>query len=188
MLGLRTTDKLSSVIIERQWHWPLVMDIECLEILHALPIIHGEADRIIWQFETGRPTVASLYRLLDPSGLKVGWSSLLSGSLKIPRHNFILWFTILGKLSTTDKPWLSYPGACILCDEGAMETHTHLFFRCCYVGSCLTTIRRIVRFEWLNREWSRDVEWTARKWRGKYMINLAYRALLAACIYHIWRE
>ncbi|XP_011084393.1 uncharacterized protein LOC105166651 [Sesamum indicum] len=147
MLGLQTTDKLNSVIIEGQWHWPLVMDIECLEILHALPIIHGETDRIIWRFETGRPTIASLYRLLDPPGPKVGWSSLLSGSLKIPRHNFILWLAILGKLSTADKPWLSYLGACILCDEGAMETHTHLFFGCRYARSCLTAIRRIVRFE-----------------------------------------
>ncbi|XP_011102286.1 uncharacterized protein LOC105180318 [Sesamum indicum] len=48
LLGLRTADKLSSVIMEGQWHWPLIMDIECLEILHALPIIHGEKDCIIW--------------------------------------------------------------------------------------------------------------------------------------------
>ncbi|KAL2236642.1 UNVERIFIED_CONTAM: hypothetical protein Sindi_0855900 [Sesamum indicum] len=120
MLGFQTADKLSSVIIERQWHWPLIMDIECLEILHALPIIHSGIYRIIWRFETGRPTVASLYRLLDPPGPKVGWYSLLSGSLKIPRHNFILWLVILGKLSISDKLWLSYLGACILCDEGAM--------------------------------------------------------------------
>ncbi|KAL2244152.1 UNVERIFIED_CONTAM: hypothetical protein Sindi_0533200 [Sesamum indicum] len=147
MLGLRTTDKLSSVIIEGQWHWPLVMYIECLEILHALPIIHGETYRIILRFETGRLTVASLYRLLDPPGPKVDWSSLLSGSLKIPRHNFIVWLVILGKLSTADKPWLSYLGACILCDEDAMETHTHLFFRCRYARNCQTAIRWIVRFE-----------------------------------------
>ncbi|KAL2248396.1 UNVERIFIED_CONTAM: hypothetical protein Sindi_2691900 [Sesamum indicum] len=188
LLGLRTAGKLNSIITEGQWHWPLIIDMECLEILYALPIIHGEIDRIIWQFETRRPTIASLYKLLDPPGPKVGWSSLLSGSLKIPRHNFILWLAILGKLSTADKPWLSYLGAYILCDEGAMETHNYLFFRCRYARRCLTMIRWIVQFEWPNREWSRDVEWAARKWRGKHIINLAYRALLAACIYHIWRE
>ena len=34
----------------------------------------------------------------------------------------------------------------------------------------------------------RDVEWASRKWRGKHIVNVAYRALLGACIYHIWRE
>ncbi|KAL2243047.1 UNVERIFIED_CONTAM: hypothetical protein Sindi_0422700 [Sesamum indicum] len=128
LLGLGMADKLSSVIMEGQWHWPLITDIECLEILHALSIIHGETDHIIWRFETGRPTIASLYRLLDLSGPKIGWSSLFSGFLKIPKHNVILWLVILEKLSTAYKPWLSYLGDSILYDEGAIETHTHLFF------------------------------------------------------------
>ena len=33
-----------------------------------------------------------------------------------------------------------------------------------------------------------DVEWAARKWRGKHIVNVAYCALLGAYIYHIWRE
>ncbi|KAL2231097.1 UNVERIFIED_CONTAM: hypothetical protein Sindi_1704100 [Sesamum indicum] len=103
LLGIEESAKLSTDS-GGEWQWPLITDFECLEITHSLPTIHGGEDRIIWRFEQAYPTSQALYRLIDPPGPKVGWSSLLSGSLKIPRHLFILWLAILGKLATTDKP------------------------------------------------------------------------------------
>ncbi|KAL2252686.1 UNVERIFIED_CONTAM: hypothetical protein Sindi_0063300 [Sesamum indicum] len=164
LFGLDESAKLQVVINEGQWQWPFITDLECMEIIYMLPQIHGGDDRINWRFSEGRPTTQSLYRLFCPPGPKVGWSSLLSGSEKLP---------------TTDKPWMTHLGGCILCDEGAEETHTHMFFR---------SIRHHIRFAWPNREWTRDVEWASRKWRGKHIANVVYRALLDACIYHIWRE
>ncbi|KAL2247887.1 UNVERIFIED_CONTAM: hypothetical protein Sindi_2641000 [Sesamum indicum] len=188
LLGLDESAKLQVVIDEGQWQWPFITDLECMEIIYTLPQIHGGDDRINWRFPEGRLTTQSLYRLFCPPGPKVGWSSLLSGSLKIPRHNFILWLAIQEKLPTTDKAWMTHLGGCILCDEGTEETHTHMFFRCQYSRRCLAAVRQHIRFSWPNREWKRDVEWASRKWRGKHIVNIAYRALLSACIYHIWRE
>ncbi|KAL2248009.1 UNVERIFIED_CONTAM: hypothetical protein Sindi_2653200 [Sesamum indicum] len=133
------------------------------------------------------PPLKRIGRLRIP-GPKVGWASLLSGSLKIPRHLFILWLAILGKLATTDKSWLAHLGPCILCNEGATETHGHLFFQCRFSRKCLTAIRRMVRYSWPNRDWIMDIEWASQKWRGKHIVNISYRALLASCVYHIWRE
>ncbi|KAL2237731.1 UNVERIFIED_CONTAM: hypothetical protein Sindi_0964800 [Sesamum indicum] len=93
-----------SVIREGQWHWPIIINIKCLEITQALQAIYGGTDRINWSFEKGQPTTQALYRLWKPRGTKVAWAALHSGSLKIPRHLFILWMTILGKLPTMDKP------------------------------------------------------------------------------------
>ncbi|KAL2224004.1 UNVERIFIED_CONTAM: hypothetical protein Sindi_3039800 [Sesamum indicum] len=188
LLGLDESAKLQVVIDEGQWQWPFITDLECLEIIYTLPQIHGGNDRIKWRFLEGRPSTQSLYRLFCPPGPKVGWSSLLSGTLKISRHNFILWLAIQEKLPTTDKPWMTHLGGCILCDEGTAETHTHMFFRCRFSRGCLAAIRQHIRFAWPNREWTRDVEWASRKWRGKHIVNVAYRALLGACIYHLWRE
>ncbi|KAL2234688.1 UNVERIFIED_CONTAM: hypothetical protein Sindi_1201000 [Sesamum indicum] len=188
LLELDESAKLQVVINEGQWQWPFITDLECMEIIYMLPQIHRGDDRINWRFSKGRPTTQSLYRLFCPPGPKVGWSSLLSGSLKIPRHNFILWLAIQEKLPTTDKPWMTHLGGCILCDEGTPKTHTHMFFRCRFSRGCLAAIRQHIRFAWPNREWTRDVEWASRKWRGKHIVNVAYRALLGACIYHIWRE
>ncbi|KAL2247874.1 UNVERIFIED_CONTAM: hypothetical protein Sindi_2639700 [Sesamum indicum] len=188
LLGLDESSRLSTVIHEGVWQWPLITDIECLEITHALPTIFGGEDRIIWRFENDRPTTQAIYELFDPPGPKVGWSSLLSGSLKIPRHKFILWLAIQGKLTTTDKPWLAHLGPCVLCNEGLIETHAHLFFQCRFSRRCLTEIRRTIRFLWPNREWKDDITWASQRWRGKHIINMSYRALLAACVYHIWKE
>ncbi|KAL2250081.1 UNVERIFIED_CONTAM: putative mitochondrial protein [Sesamum indicum] len=187
-LGLHESTMLSSVICEGHWHWPLITDMECVEITHVLPRIHGGTDRIIWKGLSGKPTTQEFYRAMIPAGPKVGWISLLSGSLKIPRHLFILWLAILEKLATTDKPWLSHLGCCVLCNEDMVESHNHLFFHCRFSRRCLSSIRHIVRFQWPNRDWVSDVEWGARKWRGKHIINISYRCLLGSCVYHIWRE
>lgn len=136
----------------------------------------------------GRPTTQELYRLMMPPGPKVDWTSLLSGPLKIPRHMFILWLAILEKLATTDKPWLSHLGHCVLCNDDMVESHDHLFFHWRFSRRCISTIRSMVRFQWRNREWTQDIVWGARKWRGKHIINNAYRALLGSCVYHIWKE
>ncbi|KAL2224782.1 UNVERIFIED_CONTAM: putative mitochondrial protein [Sesamum indicum] len=187
-LGLHESTMLSSVICEGHWHWPLITDMECVEITHVLPRIHGGTDRIIWKGSSGKPTTQEFYRAMIPAGPKVGWISLLSGSLKIPQYLFILWLAILEKLATTDKPWLSHLGCCVMCNEDMVESHNHLFFHCRFSRRCLCSIRRIVRFQWPNRDWVSDVEWGARKWRGKHIINISYRCLLGSCVYHIWRE
>ncbi|KAL2224542.1 UNVERIFIED_CONTAM: hypothetical protein Sindi_3021900 [Sesamum indicum] len=187
-LRLEESAKLSLVISAGEWQWPTITDFECLEITHNLPLIFGGEDRVVWRCDEGQPTTQALYRLFTHPEPKVGWSSLLLGSLKIPRHSFILWLAILGKLPTTDKSWLSHLGVCILCDEGATESHPHLFFQCRFSRQCLYEIRRRIRFHWPNRDWATDIEWATRKWRGEHIINRAYRTLLAACVYHIWKE
>ncbi|KAL2235435.1 UNVERIFIED_CONTAM: hypothetical protein Sindi_1275700 [Sesamum indicum] len=174
LLGLDEFTKLNMVIDEGQWHWPLITDLECRQIIYTLPQIHDGDDRIIWRFPDGRPTAEALYRLICPPRPKVGWTSLLSGWLKIPRYCFILWMAIQEKLPTTDKPWLTHIGGCILCDEEVTETHNHLFLRCRFSRRCLIAIREIIRFAWPNRTWAMDVQWA--------------RALLGSFVYHLWRE
>ncbi|KAL2223817.1 UNVERIFIED_CONTAM: hypothetical protein Sindi_2945400 [Sesamum indicum] len=151
-LRLEESAKLSLVISAGEWQWPTITDFECLEITHNLPLIFGGEDRVVWRCDEGQPTTQALYRLFTHPEPKVGWSSLLLGSLKIPRHSFILWLAILGKLPTTDKSWLSHLGVCILCDEGATESHPHLFFQCRFSRQCLYEIRRRIRFHWPNRD------------------------------------
>ncbi|KAL2240830.1 UNVERIFIED_CONTAM: hypothetical protein Sindi_0724200 [Sesamum indicum] len=53
---------------------------------------------------------------------------------------------------------------------------------------CLTAIRRKILFHWPNRDWANDIEWASRRWRGKHIVNITYRALLASSVYHIRRE
>ncbi|KAK4384260.1 hypothetical protein Sango_3079200 [Sesamum angolense] len=109
-------DKLSVVIKDGQWNWPLITDIACLEITYMLPPILEGPDIISWKSKDGSFNTSTAYELFHPRGPKVGWSSLLMGSFKILKNCFILWLAIMGRLSTLDKPWLHHiGGSCILC-------------------------------------------------------------------------
>ncbi|KAL0294268.1 UNVERIFIED_CONTAM: hypothetical protein Sradi_6895700 [Sesamum radiatum] len=119
--------------------------MESVDITHDLPTIHGGPDRIRWTGPRGAFSAAAAYTVFCPPGPKVGWSSLLRGTFKIPRQRFILWLAILGRLSTMDKPWLQHLGTtCVLCQEDMQESHEHLFFLCPYATMCLRAIRRMV--------------------------------------------
>ncbi|KAL0288053.1 UNVERIFIED_CONTAM: hypothetical protein Sradi_7109800 [Sesamum radiatum] len=177
------------VILEESWNWPHVTNMESVDITHDLPTIHGGPDRILWTGPKGSFSSAAAYMVFCPPGPTVGWSSLLGGTFKIPRHRFILWLAILGRLSTMDKPWLQHLGTtCVLCQEDAMESHEHLFFMCSYATRCLHAIRRMVSFHWPYNSWPTVIRWASVRWRGKHVVSASYRALLASPVYHLWRE
>ncbi|KAL0292805.1 UNVERIFIED_CONTAM: hypothetical protein Sradi_6971200 [Sesamum radiatum] len=160
------------------------------EIVSELPPIYpNQTDEIKWKHNTGMCTTAALYSLLQPTSLRVGWHHLLSGKFKIPRHGFVLWLAILERLSTMDRIWAYQAnGSCALCGGLAVESHSHIFFECVFSQRCLMILKRRVRFCWLQRGWQTDIVWASRRWRGSHLLNMASRALLAAIVYHIWRE
>ncbi|KAL0361607.1 UNVERIFIED_CONTAM: hypothetical protein Sradi_3845200 [Sesamum radiatum] len=183
------SNSLDTVIEVGQWRWPLITDIEHLDILHLLPDIHGGDDSIAWIPDGGNFSSSFASNVFRPPGPTVGWSLLLVGFFRIPRHCFILWLAILGKLSTLDKPWLGHLGReCVLCSDGQEKTHEHLFFTCSYSRRCVTTVRQRVRFPWPYQDWQRGILWASVTWRNTHMVCSAYRALLASIVYHIWQE
>ncbi|KAL0292186.1 UNVERIFIED_CONTAM: hypothetical protein Sradi_6999100 [Sesamum radiatum] len=187
--SLPTTAPLCMVILEESWNWPSVTNMESIDITHELPTIHGGPDRILWTGPQGSFSAAAAYTVFCPPGPTVGWSSLLGGTFKIPRHRFILWLAILGRLSTMDKPWLQHLGpTCVLCQEDVMESHEHLFFMCSYATRCILAIRRVVSFHWPYSSWPTVIRWASVRWRGKHVVCASYRALLASLVYHLWRE
>ncbi|KAL0289735.1 UNVERIFIED_CONTAM: hypothetical protein Sradi_7066500 [Sesamum radiatum] len=180
---------LSTVIWEDTWVWPHITDMESVDITHDLPAIHGGQDQILWIGPRGAFSSAAAYDVFRPPGPTVDWSSLLVGTFRIPRHRFILWLAIQGRLSTTDKPWLQHLGTgCVLCQEGHPESHEHLFFMCSFATRCIHAIRREISLPWPYHNWSRIIRWASARWRGRHVVNAAYRALLSSLVYHLWRE
>ncbi|KAL0290483.1 UNVERIFIED_CONTAM: Retrovirus-related Pol polyprotein from type-2 retrotransposable element R2DM [Sesamum radiatum] len=180
---------LSTVISEDAWSWPHITDMESIDITHDLPTIHGGRDRILWTGPRGSFSSAAAYDLFRPPGPTVGWTSLLVGTFHIPRHRFILWLTLQGRLATTDRPWLQHLGSgCVLCQDGIPESHEHLFFMCPFARECIRAIRREIFFHWPYYTWSSVIRWASARWRGKHVVNAAYRALFASLVYHLWQE
>ncbi|KAL0415699.1 UNVERIFIED_CONTAM: putative ribonuclease H protein [Sesamum latifolium] len=112
-----------------------------------------------------------------------------NGPYRIARNCFLLWLAILEKLSTLDRAWWQgQDQSCVLCTRGIAETHDHLFFQCDYSRQCLQILRSKVRFFLPFRTWRPNVDWAARRWRGRHPLNAACRAFLASLVYHIWME
>ncbi|KAK4384056.1 hypothetical protein Sango_3096100 [Sesamum angolense] len=129
-----------SVLVDGAWSWPLITDMECIEILHLLPTIHNGTDSILWR--GGSFSTKAVYDIFHIPGPKVGWYSLLVGPCKIPSFS----------------------------------------------RQCIRILKESVRFSWPNRAWERDINWASRRWNGRHIVQAAYRALLAAIVYHIWQE
>ncbi|KAL0444909.1 UNVERIFIED_CONTAM: hypothetical protein Slati_2213600 [Sesamum latifolium] len=96
---------LCMVIMEGDWNWPPITNMESIGITHSLPPIHEGNDRIQWTGPRGSFSLVAAYDVFCPPGPKVGWSSLLLGTFKIPRS--VLFY---GWLFLDDcPPWIN-PG------------------------------------------------------------------------------
>ncbi|KAK4381000.1 polyprotein [Sesamum angolense] len=72
-------DKLSTVIKEGKWNWPLITDIACVEITHVLPPISEGPDIICWKskdvsFNTARAYEIYTHRVPRFSGPLSCWA------------------------------------------------------------------------------------------------------------------
>ncbi|KAL0455495.1 UNVERIFIED_CONTAM: hypothetical protein Slati_0888700 [Sesamum latifolium] len=187
-IGIPLEDKLSEVIVDDGWYWPLITDIGHMEITELLPPL-GNVDTITWN-STGRGfNTLDSYRLFQPPWPKVHWYVLLIGPFRIPHNCFILWLAILETLSTLDRAWWTGPdNTCVLCSRGEVETHNHMFFQCEYSRACLRVLKEKVRFQVPLIGWQHSIMWASRRWRGRHPWNASFLALLASVVYHIWME
>ncbi|KAL0445469.1 UNVERIFIED_CONTAM: LINE-1 retrotransposable element O protein [Sesamum latifolium] len=187
--GLPKTSELSMVISEGNWNWPSPTSTEVMTIMEQLPPIHVGEDRILWKNSSGVFSTSSAYKLFTTETNKVSWFALLRGPFKIPRNLFILWLTILDKLSTGDKAWLNIPSPeCCLCSTGELEDRSHIYFQCSFTRQCLIILKAKVKFIWPHLDWDRGLQWAQTRLRGRHLITATHRATLASLVYHIWRE
>jgi hypothetical protein len=67
------------------------------------------------------------YDFLRAQGAKVTWDRMVWEPWSMPRYNFILWLTVLGRLKKKDRlHFASINALCVFCRHED-ETHAHLF-------------------------------------------------------------
>ena len=106
----------------------------------------------------------------------------------MPRHSFIAWILIKGRLPVNKRLQKFIPDTvltCDLCNEGE-ETQDHLFFDCKYARAVW---EKVTDWVGVKVEASTLQEWT--DYILKYNRQKAYREVLygiiTATIYHLWR-
>lgn len=120
------------------WKWPnewytyLVLNNIQVPMLNEM-----EKDIIQWIDKDGKKTVFStrqVWKDLKVIGQKVNWYDMVWFNQCIPKHAFVLWMAVQGKLMTRDRILKWKPNdrlECALCGN-CSDSHDHLFFQCMY--------------------------------------------------------
>ena len=148
----------------------------------------GNANQVILKMENwGRAKFFhSAYVSLRPPGIKINWSRVVWESWALPKHSFILWLAIKGRLKSKDR--LIFPledPYCNLCRE-AVESHEHLFFECSWTSSLWALVRN-----WLNITKALTTLPSAAKYlavRRNHLKARMRRVALTVVVYLIWEE
>ncbi|XP_074265761.1 uncharacterized protein LOC141588205 [Silene latifolia] len=138
-----------------------------------------------WCRNQGRYTVADGYSWLQPEAPKVTWYPLIWNASVVPKHAYIGWLAMQGRLLTKDRLGsfgIQNDGQCEIC-QAHLENHTHMLYLCCYSQHCWSLL-----WEWLDYKFPLIglCDWF-RRWRCKTLIKKQIiAAAIVGLIYHIW--
>lgn len=135
VLGSAILAKVSSVILNGNWHGPRPRNTLIQRIQNAipstlLPQIDIE-DVIVWTISpTGQYSIQHTWEAVRSKGEKVQWAPLVWFPNNVPKWAFILWLACQKRLSTKDRlrKWgMTVDPHCMLC-ACSDESIQHLFF------------------------------------------------------------
>ncbi|GJX62906.1 RNA-directed DNA polymerase, eukaryota, reverse transcriptase zinc-binding domain protein [Tanacetum coccineum] len=98
----------------------------------------------------------------------------------IPRHAFILWMAVKGRLKTLDmiSKWMEvHSMACYLCKEYA-ESHNHLFFSCPFSERLRERLKPMAKLEGSNIKSTSNVLEAADIWKLQVNKRAYYKGIV----------
>ncbi|XP_021996129.1 uncharacterized protein LOC110893325 [Helianthus annuus] len=195
----RLDDSVANVYSTGSWAWPLAWrDIFPVLIqLDQVQLTPMKQDRLLWRdgsdiMEFSSSCVWHSFRHTAP---EVNWCRIVWFAQSIPRHGFLMWLVLKGKLLTQDKilKWdISRRKnmnmmCCMLCYQD-YDSHPHLFFECKYSAQVWYNIRNKVNMGDVSSKWQEIVDWLLARARSKSARNYIAKILVAAAVYFIWQE
>ncbi|GKF54235.1 RNA-directed DNA polymerase, eukaryota, reverse transcriptase zinc-binding domain protein, partial [Tanacetum coccineum] len=97
--------KVAYVIEDGMWKWPDVLSVEFdgLKVIDPPCLIEDKLDKVFWRSKTGRIldfSVGVVWNDLRDCSDVVPWAKLVWFSQNIPRHAFLMWLAVHGRLRT----------------------------------------------------------------------------------------
>lgn len=157
-----TNDYLVEKLISNgNWCWPEEWYVK-YPILNSIqiPILYNDVpDKAVWVTNSGNITNFAtkwVWKDMCGGGNKVFWKDVVWFSHSIPRHSFVLWMAVQGRLMTQDRIAAWKPNddmKCVLCKLN-QDSHQHLFFQCSYTNNIWAemqmTIDKKFSYNWQN--------------------------------------
>ncbi|XP_021991379.1 uncharacterized protein LOC110888148 [Helianthus annuus] len=195
----RLDDSVANVYSHGSWNWPMAWrDIYPVLIqLDEVQLNPTKPDRLLWKDDNDLDEFSSscVWHSVRYKEPEVNWCNIVWFSQCIPRHAFMMWLVIKGKLLTQDKI-LSWDLArrknmnmmcCLLCFEN-FDSHPHLFFECKYSAQVWNIVRQRVAMMPTSPKWMDVVDWLLVRARSKSALIYVAKLIVAASTYFIWQE
>ncbi|GAV90323.1 zf-RVT domain-containing protein [Cephalotus follicularis] len=102
--GLQRNARLSSVIKEGEWDWPVTFPylIDISNLTSGLSLSNS-SDRIHWMKKGGTFTIREACNVINMQGSEVEWWKIAWFPRSIPKHSFCVWLTFWEAHRTLDK-------------------------------------------------------------------------------------
>ena len=118
----------------------------------------------------------------------VSWSKIVWERVTIPKHRFVFWLVMQGRLRTKEKlvkSGIIDDTRCLICGNQE-ENIRHLFFECVYSRRCLQEVMELMSWKCNGSNIEELCRWARKKRIGSVQRKFFY-AMMAALVYHIWR-
>lgn len=182
--GLPLNAKVSLIVHNAGWTFPITQTWELNEVRRHLPPLRGSRDQVRWTLNaSGQFSIASLWEELRIPSPKVRWHKAVWFSGHIPKCSFITWLAIQGRLSTEDRLVLfgiKSISQCSFCLGS--ESHDHLFFNCSFSTRVWNAMLAKMDTSWSPKSWTAWITHFS-SFRGKSLRNVVSKLIFTTtCI------
>lgn len=193
-MGYEGRATVSDLVVDGQVVFPNEVLISWPELTGKLFFTNeNRKDRISWRSNNGKKsmfktsTVWNDFKIFHP---QVEWSNLVWFSNAIPKHSFILWLAIRGKLLTQDRMQLWQSESISLCAFCNLQPDSieHLFFECCFCKEVSDYFSHKGVIIPTLHSWADLVGFASSNWSGNSLLNVVNKLVLGGLVYFIWQE
>ncbi|XP_022026078.1 uncharacterized protein LOC110926659 [Helianthus annuus] len=186
--------KVADIVSNGMWKWPQDWQERFLNLYNSQVIdISDVEDKIIWKTNEGNLiqfTVGDVWMDIREEGAPVPWFSIVWFSQNIPRHAFILWLAIKGRLKTHEvlSAWMDTTHMkCVLC-KTTSDSHNHLFFACPYSKEIWNHMKVLTKWGNIPSQWSDIIIHMCNNRSNNSIWSIVNRLTLGAAVYYVWQE
>ncbi|GKC32324.1 RNA-directed DNA polymerase, eukaryota, reverse transcriptase zinc-binding domain protein [Tanacetum coccineum] len=187
--------KVADLISNKKWNWPRRWSERFREVLEIqVPTINEEfEDKAIWFNKKGKEKifcVSEVWKGMKNDSPKVIWCNHVWFSQCVPRHSFILWMAIKGRLKTQDRlsRWLTIQDMkCPLCRQ-CKDYHNHLFFSCNYSRRLWERLKGLANLDNVTDSWAQIISSIVNKPATNTIWSVIQRLVWRASVYYMWQE
>ena len=169
--------KVADLVVNSNWNWPYSWNNRFGEIMDIqVPlIVNGLNDKAVWINKKGKEKnfcVNEVWKAMKVSSPKVIWYNHVWFSQCVPRHSFILWMAVKGRLKTQDRisRWLNIQDmSCPFCKR-CKDSHSHLFFSCHFAKRLWERLKIMAKLDDVSNSWAQIITYIVNKPANNFFI------------------